>query len=141
MEKVLSKERNSGVETSSYYELFQGQAEMIKKEFNTFLLEQKYNSKSVVGYGAAAKGNTLLNFCGAKNDLLSYIIDKNTAKQGQYTPGSKIPIVGEELLLDKKPDFVVIFPWNIVDEIEKQLSYVRKWGCKFVTAIPRLRIF
>ena len=141
VEKVLSKERNSGVETSSYYELFQGQAEMIKKEFNAFLLEQKYNSKSVVGYGAAAKGNTLLNFCGAKNDLLSYIIDKNTAKQGQYTPGSKIPIVGEELLLDKKPDFVVIFPWNIVDEIEKQLSYVRKWGCKFVTAIPRLRIF
>ena len=113
---------------------------MIKEEFMDFLLEQKNIGKSVVGYGAAAKGNTILNFCEIKGGLVNYIVDRNMAKQGKYTPGSQIPIVDEEFLRDKKPDFIVIFPWNIVEEIETQLNYVREWGCRFVIAIPKLKI-
>ena len=140
VDRVLKRERESGMETLSYYELFQSQAEMIKEEFMDFLTEQKNIGKSVVGYGAAAKGNTMLNFCEIKGGLVNYIVDRNMAKQGKYTPGSQIPIVDEEFLRDKKPDFVVIFPWNIVEEIETQLNYVREWGCRFVIAIPKLKI-
>ena len=103
-----------------------------------FLRDQKKNGKLVAGYGAAAKGNTLLNFCGVKEDSVNFIVDKNPHKQGMYSPGSKIPIVEEKVILEKKPDIIVIFPWNIKEEIENQLTYVREWGCKFAVANPVL---
>ena len=106
-----------------------------------FLRVQKKNGKLVAGYGAAAKGNTLLNFCGVKGESVNFIVDKNQTKQGMYSPGSKIPIVGEEVILEKKPDVIIIFPWNLKAEIEEQLSYVREWGCKFVVAVPQLSTF
>ena len=85
--------------------------------------------------------NTLLNFCGVKEDSVNFIVDKNPNKQGMYSPGSKIPIVEEKVIFEKKPDIIVIFPWNIKEEIENQLTYVREWGCKFAVAIPRLNVF
>ena len=139
--KIFQKERNAGLRNPEFYQSFQSQAMNIKNEFLWFLRDQKKNGKLVAGYGAAAKGNTLLNFCGVKEDLVNFIVDKNPNKQDMYCPGSKIPIVEEKVILEKKPDFIVIFPWNIKEEIKNQLAYVREWGCKFVVAIPRLHVF
>ena len=141
VEQILQKERYAGLEKPDSYKSFQNQAQVIKNEFLKFLRDQKKDGKLVAGYGAAAKGNTLLNFCGVKEDLVNFIVDKNQTKQGMYSPGSKIPIVGEEVIAEKKPDVVIIFPWNIKAEIEEQLSYVREWGCKFVVAVPQLSTF
>jgi hypothetical protein len=93
-----------------------------------------------VGYGAAAKGNTLLNYCGVKKDLISFVVDANPSKQGKYLPGSHIPVVCEEQLKKFYPDFVIIFPWNLRVEIMNQLSYVRDWGGKFIIPIPSVII-
>ena len=141
VEQILQKERYAGLEKPDSYKSFQNQAQVIKNEFLKFLRDQKKDGRLVAGYGAAAKGNTLLNFCGVKEDLVNFIVDKNQTKQGMYSPGSKIPIVGEEVIAEKKPDVVIIFPWNIKVEIEEQLSYVREWGCKFVVAVPQLSTF
>ena len=139
--KILQKERNAGLSRPDFYQSFQNQAMSIKNDFLWFIRDQKKNGKLVAGYGAAAKGNTLLNFCGVKEDSVNFIVDKNPHKQGMYCPGSKIPIVEEKVILEKKPDFIVIFPWNIKEEIKNQLAYAREWGCKFVVAIPRLHVF
>ena len=96
--------------------------------------------KTIVAYGAAAKGNTFLNFCGFTNSEIRYVIDRNPEKIGKLAPGSGIPIVGEQELLADKPDFILILPWNLRNEIMAQLSYVRSWGCKFVCASPVLSI-
>lgn len=101
-----------------------------------------YNSKkTVAAYGAAAKGNTLLNYSGIRSDLINFVVDLNPYKQNKYLPGSHIPIVGEEYLRLKRPDFIIIFPWNLKPEIVENLRYVRDWGCNFVTTIPNLEIF
>ena len=94
----------------------------------------------IVGYGAAAKGNTFINFSGIKKDLISYVVDKSDFKQGKFLPGSHIPVKSEEYIKFDKPDFVVILPWNLKDEIIKQLSYIKEWDGKFVVAIPKLEI-
>jgi hypothetical protein len=94
-----------------------------------------------MGYGAAAKGNTLLNYAGVRADLLQSVVDRNPAKQNNYLPGSHIPVVSEDVLRQEKPEWVLILPWNLRDEITQQLAYVREWGAKFVTAIPTLAIF
>ena len=94
----------------------------------------------MAAYGAAAKGNTLLNFAGVRPDLLPYVVDRNPAKQGKYMPGSRIPIVAEDRLQQHKPDIVVILPWNLRDEVIMQLGYVRDWGGRFVTAVPELQV-
>ncbi len=141
VKNILQKERDAGLMHASSYEMFQKEAHTIKDNFLKFLWDQKRQGKVVAGYGAAAKGNTLLNFCGVKEDSVDFIADRNQIKQGMYSPGSKIPIVSEEVILEKRPDIIVIFPWNIREEIEKQLSYVREWGCKFVIALPKLNIF
>ena len=124
----------------AFYQGFQKHAEKVKDDFVTFLVEQKKLGKIVVGYGAAAKGNTLLNFAGVKSDLIRYVVDRSPHKQGKFMPGSRIPIVSEERLSVDKPDFVVIFPWNISDEVKTQLSYLTKSGTKFVVAVPNLQI-
>ena len=107
-------------------------------ELLKFLLEAKKQGKGVVAYGAAAKGNTMLNFAGIHVDLLPYVVDMNPAKEGKYMPGSRIPIVSEDRLKEDKPDYVLILPWNLKDEITAQLSYIQEWEGKFVTVIPEV---
>lgn len=138
---LLEKEENRGMTHISYYKDFQQKVNSTKNQFLGFLIEQAKNNKKVGAYGAAAKGNTLLNYCGIKPDLLPWVVDASPYKQGKYLPGSHIPVVNEEVIRQVKPNFIVIFPWNIKNEIESQLSYVRDWGCKFVVAIPELTIW
>lgn len=137
---LLSIERACGMLEMSYYQGFQQQADATKDDFLAFLLDCKRNGKHVVGYGAAAKGNTLLNYAGVKPDLLSYVVDASPHKQGRYLPGSRIPVVAEARIFETRPDYVVVLPWNLRDEISAQLSYIRDWGANFVTAVPALRI-
>jgi hypothetical protein len=139
--KVLSEELFKGINSLNYYLHFQNKIELIKYQFIEFLLKVKQENKSVIGYGAAAKGNTLLNFSGIKSDLISFIIDQNPSKGGKYSPGSRIPIYSDEgRIREFKPNFIMIFPWNLKEEIMNQLSYVREWNGKFVIAIPELKI-
>jgi 2-polyprenyl-3-methyl-5-hydroxy-6-metoxy-1,4-benzoquinol methylase len=138
--ELLNREAAAGMNSASYYDGFQEHADKVKNDFLTFLLEAKRSGKTVAGYGAAAKGNTLLNYAGVRPDLLPYVIDLNPAKQNKFLPGCRIPIVAEEYLKQNKPDYVVIFPWNLQKEIEEQLSYVSGWGGRFVMAIPELTV-
>jgi SAM-dependent methyltransferase len=138
---LLQEELERGVRTRSYYGAFQAEAIRIKNDFLSFLIAQRNEGKTVVGYGAAAKGNTLLNLAGVKEDLLRFVVDRNPNKVGKFLPGSRIPIVEERMLSVTKPDFVVILPWNLQSEIESQLEYVRKWSGKLVVAVPELRVW
>lgn len=137
---LLKKEISLGLNTAHYYKDFQSKANIIKADFINFLKQAKKENKQVVGYGAAAKGNTLLNYAQVDSDLISCIVDKNPAKQGKFMPGSQIPILDESVLKRIKPDYVLILPWNIKCEIMQQLDYVKKWDAKFVTTIPKLEI-
>ena len=125
---------------AAYYDNFQQRALKIKMDLTTFLIEQKRSGKKVAAYGAAAKGNTLLNYCGIKNDLIDFVVDANPHKQNKWLPASHIPVVHEDVLKKVKPDYVVIFPWNLKEEIMRQLSYVKDWQGRFVIAIPELQI-
>jgi SAM-dependent methyltransferase len=140
VDQLLEKEKEEGITSLEYYSGFQDAVEEIKRNFLEFLHAQKKSGKKVVAYGAAAKGNTLLNYCGVKNDLINFVVDASPVKQGKYMPGSRIPVVNEQELMMSRPDFIIILPWNIRDEIMNQLSYVRKWNCKFIIAIPKLQI-
>jgi len=139
--EVLEGERRAGVETIDYYRGFQAASDRIKRDFLKFLIEAKENGKQVVGYGAAAKGNTLLNFCGVRPDLLEFVVDLSPHKQGRFLPGARIPVLAPDALIGAKPDYVVILPWNLRDEISNQLAAVREWGGQFVVAVPGLEIF
>jgi C-methyltransferase C-terminal domain/Putative zinc binding domain/Methyltransferase domain len=137
---VIKKEADKGMNGLSYYHNFQQKALQVKLDITSFLIEQKRAGKKVAAYGAAAKGNTLLNYCGIKNDLIEYVVDANPHKQNKWMPASHIPIVNEEYLRADKPDFVIILPWNLKDEITAQLSYIKKWGGQFVIPIPKLHL-
>lgn len=137
---LLEKEAGKGMKDVAYYDHFQQQALKIKLDITEFLLDQKRAGKKVAAYGAAAKGNTMLNYCGIKSDLIEFVVDANPHKQNKFLPASHIPVVNEQYLKDTKPDFVVIFPWNLKDEITKQLAYIKDWGGKFVVAVPYLQI-
>ena len=137
---LKAKEDNIGMSDVNFYKGFQHRVEKIKIEFLQFLLQAKKEGKQVVGYGAAAKGNTMMNFSGVRQDLVSYIADKNPMKQGKFMPGSRIPIVEINNILLTKPDYVIIFPWNLKDEVIFQLEFIREWGGEFVISIPELRI-
>jgi SAM-dependent methyltransferase len=140
VDAVLTREREAGLSTSEGYERFQVRAEKIKDDFVSFLIEAKRRGKRVVAYGAAAKGNTLLNFAGCRGDLISYVVDRNPAKQGKFLPGSRIPIVSEAILHKDNPDYIVILPWNLKMEVMDQLKRAGVSGAQFVTAIPALEI-
>jgi len=140
VDMLLEKEKSNGLTTISAYGGFQQKVEIIKRDFLNFLTQQMQSGKTVAAYGAAAKGNTLLNYCEVKNDLIKFVVDASPFKQGKYLPGSHIPVVNEQELMTSRPDFVIILPWNIRDEITKQLNYVRTWNCKFIIAIPELQI-
>ncbi|KAA9353999.1 class I SAM-dependent methyltransferase [Larkinella humicola] len=135
---LLQKETDTGLTDLRYYENFQQKALRVKLELTDFLTQQKRAGKTVVAYGAAAKGNTLLNYCGIKNDLIEFVVDANPAKQNKFLPASHIPVVQETALRERKPDFVLILPWNLRDEITQQLSYIREWGGQCVVPIPTL---
>jgi 2-polyprenyl-3-methyl-5-hydroxy-6-metoxy-1,4-benzoquinol methylase len=140
--EMLLKESSVGMNSLSYYQDFQQKVDQIKYDFVEFLIQQKRNGKKIIGYGAAAKGNTLLNYCGIKgNDLIEYVVDASPYKQNKLLPGSRIPVFSSEKIAQTKPDFIVIFPWNLKDEISHQLAYAQDWGAKFVIAVPELTIF
>lgn len=138
--RVSAEESVAGVSSPAFYSDFQLQANRIACELLLFLIEQARQGKTVVAYGAAAKGNTLLNFAGVRPHLLPYVVDKNPAKQGKFLPGSRIPIVDENRLRADSPDFVLILPWNLREEVILQLAYIRDWGAKVVTVVPTLRL-
>ena len=137
---LLAREANAGVSSVAYYGGLQARAERIKDDLVSFLIEAKRAGKKVGAYGAAAKGNTLLNFAGVRADLLPWVVDRNPAKQGKYLPGSRIPIVTQQHLENAKPDYVVILPWNLKAEVMRQLEFIGQWNGKFVTAVPALEI-
>ena len=126
--------------TLPYYNHFQEKALQVKLTLLEFLISQKKNGKKIAAYGAAAKGNTLLNYCGIKNDLIEYVVDASPHKQGKWLPASHIPVVNEKHLIASKPDYVIIFPWNLKDEIVNQLGYIKEWGARFVIPVPSLQI-
>jgi 2-polyprenyl-3-methyl-5-hydroxy-6-metoxy-1,4-benzoquinol methylase len=137
---LVKKENDKKLNTLEYYANFQNKALKVKLDLLSFLIEQKKAGKKVAAYGAAAKGNTMLNFCGVKNDLIEFVVDANPHKQNHFLPASHIPVVNESYLKEQKPDFIIIFPWNLKDEIVDQLDYIKKWGGKFVIAVPKLEI-
>lgn len=136
---VRDLEAAVGIADLDYYRGFQTIAEQVKYAFLRFLLEERSAGRRVVAYGAAAKGNTLLNFAGVRADLLAYVVDRSPHKQGRYLPGARIPVVAEERLERDRPETIVILPWNLADEIAQQLAYTRDWGARLYVAIPRLR--
>jgi SAM-dependent methyltransferase len=140
VDSVLARERDAGMGHRDFYTGLQGRAEAAKHDLLSFLLEARRNRKKIGAYGAAAKGNTLLNFAGVRPDLLPWVADLNPAKQGKFLPGSRIPIIGEARIREERPDYILILPWNLRDEVSNQLAYARHWGASFVTAIPELRI-
>lgn len=141
VDNLLRQESDRGMRRQEFYGGFERAAVTVKNHFLEFLLNQRALGNLVVGYGAAAKGNTLLNFAGIRSDLLKVVADRNPAKVGKFLPGSRIPIVAESELKQLHPDFVVILAWNLKDEIEHQLSYIREWGGRFVVAVPELTVW
>ena len=137
---MIAAETDAGIATPAYYSGFQARADAIKDALLGFLIEAKAAGKSVGAYGAAAKGNTLLNYAGIRPDLLPFVVDRSVSKMGKFMPGSRIPIVEEAYLNAKQPDYVLILPWNLRPELEIQLEYVANWGGKLVTAIPEIVI-
>lgn len=137
---LLKREDLAGISTPAFYGGFQAKANKVKNDFVAFLIEANNAGKTVAGYGAAAKGNTLLNYAGVRSDLLPYVVDLNPAKQNKFLPGCRIPILAEVHLKQYKPDYVIILPWNLREEVIAQLDYIRDWGGQFVAAVPSLKI-
>jgi C-methyltransferase C-terminal domain/Putative zinc binding domain/Methyltransferase domain len=141
VDKLIEQENKLGVNTLQYYRGFQVKIDKIKHDLLQFLLDQKLKNKKTVAYGAAAKGNTLLNYCGIKgSDLISFVVDKSPYKQNKFLPGSRIPVFNEEEIIRNKPDNILIFPWNLSKEISEQLSYTKEWNAKLIVAIPEIKI-
>ncbi len=137
---MLQRESGAGVGSLRYYAALQEQSDRVAADLLHFLIEAKRKGRSVAAYGAAAKGNTLLNFAGVRPNLLPWVVDRNPAKQNKFLPGSRIPVVAEDRIRAEKPDFVLILPWNLAEEVTGQLAYIREWGGQFVCAIPELRV-
>ena len=137
---VIAEERAAGLDKLATYDLFRESANDVKRALLTFLIDAKRAGNSVVAYGAAAKGNTLLNFCGIRCDFVDYVVDRNPYKQGKYLPGTRIPILAPERVRETRPNYLLILPWNLRTEILDQMSYLRDWGGKFVVPIPSLQV-
>ncbi|MGB4593271.1 MAG: class I SAM-dependent methyltransferase [Coriobacteriia bacterium] len=140
VDALLSRERSAGFDSMEAYRGFQPRVDAAKRDLLTFLIEAKNEGKSVVGYGAPAKGNTLLNYCGVRADLLQYTVDRNPHKQGTFLPGTHIPVYGPEHIAETRPDYVLILPWNLKDEIVEQLAGVAEWGGRFVIPLPEVEV-
>lgn len=138
---LLAREREFGLEEVRTYTDFSEKILKIKLDALRLLSELKQGKKSVAAFGAAAKGNTFLNYCGIRNDFIDFVVDSNPYKQGLYLPGSLIPIVGIEALRARRPDYLLILPWNLTEELVEAAGFVREWGCRFVVCIPELQVF
>ena len=138
---LLARERAAGLLDPTTYDAFEGRVRATKRGLLRFLLDAADEGRRVAGYGAPAKGNTLLNYCGVGPDLLPYTVDRSPHKQGRYLPGTRLPVAGPERLREERPDYVLILPWNLRDEIVEQMADVRSWGGRFVVAIPEVEVF
>jgi SAM-dependent methyltransferase len=138
--ELLRTEVAAGITDLALYGRFQERVHATKRQLLAFLIEAKNAGKRVAGYGAPGKGNTLLNYCGIGTDFLDFTVDRNPAKQGTWTPGTRIPILAPEAILERRPDYVLILPWNLRDEIVQKMSAVRDWGGRFVIPIPTVEI-
>lgn len=140
IENLIKKEKDYGLDKISTYQNFAEKIQNVKKKLNDFVESANKEGKSIVCYGAPAKGNTLLNFCGINKEQIDFVVDRSPYKQGLFLPGSHIPIKSVEAIQEAKPDYIIILPWNIKDEIMKQISFVDNWGGKFVIPIPEVGI-
>jgi SAM-dependent methyltransferase len=136
VKELLGKEKRAGLYETETYQLFAQRVYRTKRNILSLLIDLKNNGKKVAGYGAPAKGNTLLNYCGIRSDFLEYVVDINPRKQGKYLPGTHLPIFSPEKIKADKPDYILILPWNIKDEIMRQCEFIREWGGKFIIPIP-----
>jgi len=139
--ELTEKEKKFGLTNISTYTNFSEKCKAVKQSIREFFISAKNEGKKIVCYGAAAKGNTLLNYCGIGTDLVDYVVDRSPHKQGMFLPGTHIPITKPEKTRDTKPDYLVILPWNLKDEITKQMNYIHDWGGKFVIPIPEVKIY
>jgi predicted TPR repeat methyltransferase len=137
---LTAREAGAGITSLDYYASFGRQVEETKRRLLEFLIGVRRDGRSVAGYGAPGKGNTLLNYCGVRSDFLDYTVDRSTYKQGLFLPGTHIPIYAPERIAETRPDYILILPWNIKDEIVAQLAYAREWGAKFVVPIPQVEV-
>ncbi|MCX5796844.1 MAG: class I SAM-dependent methyltransferase [Elusimicrobia bacterium] len=140
VDQLLDKEKAHGMHQIEYYCGFQKKVDRVKYDFVSFLIAEKLKGRKIAAYGAAAKGNTLLNYAGLKSDLIDFVADASPHKQGKFLPGSRIPVVSEGWIRSNRPDYIIVFPWNIKNEIIDQLSYVRDWHAKFIIPIPTLEV-
>lgn len=138
---LLSLEESAGMSSLSFYSDFESKVRNTKRRILEFLIDAKNNNKTIAGYGAPGKGNTLLNYCGIRMDFIDYTVDRNPHKQGNFLPGTLIPIYSPEKIRETKPDYVFILPWNLKDEIMESMSFIHEWGGKFVIPIPELKVF
>lgn len=141
VEELLARERGAGYDQVGVYEGFSARVERTKRRLLEFLIEARDAGATVVGYGAPGKGNTLLNYCGIRQDLLDYTVDRNPYKHGRFTPGTHIPIHPTERIAATRPDYVLILPWNLREEISRQLAHVAEWGGRLVVPIPEVEVF
>jgi hypothetical protein len=137
---LLQKEDSKGMNNMAWYSNLQQKALTVKLDLTELLIKLKRDNVTVAAYGAAAKGNTLLNYCGIKNDLIDFVVDANPNKQGKWLPASHIPVMNDAHLKQTKPQYVIILPWNLKEEITQQLAYIKEWGGRFIIPVPRLEI-
>jgi hypothetical protein len=136
-----AREEAAGFTKLETYFTFTEKVKETKRKLLEFLITAKQKGKTIAGYGAPGKGNTLLNYCGIRTDFLDYTVDRNPYKQGKFTPGTHIPIYSPDKIRETKPDYLLILPWNVKDEIMEQVSYIREWGGQFVVPIPEVKIY
>jgi len=140
VEELAECERSLGFDTLAGHLSFAPRVHETKWRLLEFLIARRREGKRIAGYGAPGKGNTLLNFCGIRTDLLDYTVDRNPYKQGMFLPGTHIPIKHPDVLAEDRPDYILILPWNLKEEIVRQLAYAREWGAKFVIPIPEVQV-
>jgi len=138
--RILQLESESGLNCMENYRNFTNKVEELRCQILRFFIEAKENGKRIAGYGAPAKGNTLLNYCGIRSDWIEYSVDRSIQKQGKYLPGSHIPVFPPQRVFETKPDYLIIFPWNIRQEIMEQMNAIREWGGRFVTLVPQVEV-
>jgi hypothetical protein len=138
---LLAREHEAGFDQLECYSAFTEQVRETKRRLLDFLIQAKRDGRSVAGYGAPGKGNTLLNYCGIRTDFLDYTVDRNPYKHGRYLPGTHIPVFHPEKIKETRPDYLLILPWNLKDEIMEQMAGIRAWGGRFVVPIPTLRVY
>jgi SAM-dependent methyltransferase len=141
VEELKARERQLNLESLEGYKQFSVRVQQLRADLLNFFLKCKHQGKKVVGYGAPAKGNTLLNFCGIRSEFLDFTVDRSPHKQGRFLPGTHIPIYSVDKIAQEKPDYLFVLPWNLKEEIVKQMAFIKEWGGKFVVPIPQLEIF